>query len=220
MSKLPSLGPSLTHHLVENRRQMQRRADSSSFNRSGMSASAEGETTVDGTLNVTGNLDVSGHAAITGTLSLPAGIIDNAALNSPVVPGIVNLTNTGFAVTLTWADAAATTITVPPGCTQLLATCHAGTYATNPNTTGGSGGGGDLLCCRVSLNGSVSIAGDWGLSGNGGMTSASSSGSFQFDSLTPGSALPISAQVCSAYQSLGSNATNRANINATLIWLR
>jgi hypothetical protein len=186
-----------------------------------MSVTAEGETTVDGSLNVTGNLEVSGHAAITGTLSLPAGIIDNAALTSPVIPGIVNTTDTGFAVTLTWADAAATTITVPAGCTQLLATCNAGVYASNPNTTGGSNGtGGDLLCCRISLNGSVSIGGDWGLSGSNGMTSASSSGSFQFSGLTPGDTLPISAQVCSAYQSLGSNATNRANINATLIWLR
>ena len=69
MSKLPSLGPSLTAHLVENRRQMQRQAASSSFARSGMSASAEGETTVDGNLIIDGNLEVSSL----GRLTFPAG---------------------------------------------------------------------------------------------------------------------------------------------------
>lgn len=42
MSRLPSLGPSLTHHLVENQRQMQRQANSSAFARSGASVVAPG----------------------------------------------------------------------------------------------------------------------------------------------------------------------------------
>ena len=103
---------------------------------------------IDSSLTVGGSLDVTGPMVVGGTLSLPAGIIDNAALTSPVVPDIVNFTNTGFTVPAnpTWGNAAATTITVPAGCTQLLATCTAEAYAINPNTTGGDNTlGGDLL---------------------------------------------------------------------------
>ena len=172
-------------------------------------------------LTVVGELDVTGPMVVGGTLSLPAGIIDNAALTSPVVPGIVNFSTTGFAVTTVYSDVAATTIIVPPGCTQLLATCTAGATVINHNTTGGGDGAGyDGLRCRVSLNGSVSDDYIWGVSGSGGFTSAASSGSFYVPSLTPGAVLPISTQVHSGYQSLAADVGNGASINATLVWLR
>ena len=215
MSKLPTLRPSLLDYLTEQKRNALRQASSSAFALSGTSVTAEGVVTVDG------ELDVTGAMVVGGTLSLPAGIIDNAALTSPVVLGVVSLTNTGFAVTTSWSDAAATTITVPPGCTQLLATCSAEVYAINPNTTGGSNGtGGDFLDVRVLLNGSGSAGFAIGLSGSNGFTSSSSSGSFVFSGLTPGATLAISAQVLAGYQALGSNVVNKANINATLVWLR
>jgi len=221
MSRLPSTGPSLQRYLRQQARAAQRQQQSSAFALSGTSVVAADVTEVDGTLNVVGNLNVSGPAVITGTLSLPAGIIDNAALTSPVVLGVVSFTDTGFAVTTSWSDAAATTITVPAGCTQLLATCNAGVYASNPNTTGGSNGtGGDFLDCRVLLNGSGSAGFAIGLSGSNGFTSSSSSGSFVFSGLTPGATLAISAQSLAGWQALGSNVVNKANINATLVWLR
>jgi len=207
--------------LRQQARAAQRQQQSSAFARSGTAVTAEGVTTVDGELDVAGTLNVTGNTVIGGTLSLPNGIVDNAALTSPVVLGVVNLTNTGFAVTTAWSDAAATTITVPAGCTQLLATCSAEVYARNPNTTGGdNGAGGDLLDCRVLLNGSASTGFAWGLGGSGGFTSAASSGSFQFSGLTPGATLSISAQALAVLQAFGSDAVNKANINATLVWLR
>ena len=215
MSKLPTLRPSLLDYLTEQKRNALRQASSSAFARSGTSVTAEGVVTVDG------ELDVTGAMVVGGTLSLPAGIINNDALTSPVVLGVVNLTATGFAVTTSWSDAAATSFTVPAGCTQLLATCSAGVFAVNPNTTGGSNGtGGDALDCRVLLNGSGSAGFAWGMSGSNGFTSASSSGSFVFSGLTPGATLSISAQALALYQNLGSNVANKANINATLTWLR
>ena len=145
----------------------------------------------------------------------------NDLLTKVVASDIVNTTNTGFAVTTAWSDAAATTITVPTGFTQLLATCSAEVFAVNPNTTGGSNGtGGDALDCHVLLNGSTSAGFAWGMSGSNGFTSASSSGSFKFTGLTPGATLQISTQVLALYQALGSNVANKATINATLIWLR
>ena len=189
----------------------------------GGSLDVTGPMVVGGTADFSGDTTIGGNAAITGTLSLPAGIINNDALTSPVVAGIVNQTATGFTVPVnpTWGNAVSTTITVPAGCTQLLATCTAEAYAINPNTTGGSNGtGGDILDCRVLLNGSASAGYGIGLSGSNGFTSSSSSGSFQFSGLTPGAVLNIAAQVLAVYQAFGSNVDNKATINATLVWLR
>jgi hypothetical protein len=234
MSKLPTLRPSLLDYLTEQKRNALRQASSSAFARSGTSVTAEGVVTVagaqqsadfDGDL-AAGDAGTTGWAlnaarAAFGALFLRPGSIENDSLVSPVASDIVNFTDTGFAVTTAWSDAAATTITVPAGFTQLLATCTAGAFAVDPNTTGGSNGtGGDALDCHVLLNGSTSAGFAWGMSGSNGFTSSSSSGSFKFTGLTPGATLQISTQVLALYQALGSNVANKATINATLIWLR
>ena len=126
MSKLPSLGPSLTAHLRENQRQMQRQAASSSFARSGTSVTAEGVTEVDGTLNVTGAMVVG------GTLSLPAGIIDNAALTSPVAPAVGHADAVNFALTPAWSAVAEITVTVPAGYSKALVIATGNASCKNP----------------------------------------------------------------------------------------
>src|SRR5665647_2399920 len=108
MSRLPETGPSLRRIIEQQKRQANRAADASPYTRSGTSVTAEDEVTVDGALIVTGPLDVTGpaafagdttiggNAAITGTLSLPAGIINNAALTSPVGVGDFDHTEDDF----------------------------------------------------------------------------------------------------------------------------
>ena len=128
MSKLPDANPTLTAYLVRQRRQAERQANSSAFNRSGTSVTAEGVTEVDGELDVTGDLVVSGHAAITGTLSLPAGIIDNDALAHPTIVGSAAAEfGMSSAIALSANPAAPTTLTtlsvvVPAGATNAIAT--------------------------------------------------------------------------------------------------
>ena len=215
MSKLPESPMTLSRHLRQQQRQMVRMVNSSAFARSGTTVTAEGVVTVDG------ELDVTGAMVVGGTLSLPAGIVGNDALTSPVVSGIVNFNTTGFSVTTAWSNAVAATITVPAGCTQLLATCTAEVYAINPNTTGGNNSaGGDLLDSRVSLNGSLSASYGLLVDGLSSATTSTSAGSFTLSGLTPGATLPISAQTKSIFQALGSNAAQKATITATLLWLR
>jgi hypothetical protein len=128
MSKLPTLRPSLLDYLVEQKRGAKRQANTSAFARSGTRVSAEGMTTVDGELDVTGNLVVSGHAAIEGTLSLPAGIIDNDALAHPTIIGSAAAEfGMSSAIALSANPAAPTTlttlsVTVPAGVTEAIAT--------------------------------------------------------------------------------------------------
>ena len=152
MSRLPETGPSLSRWLRQQERKAQRQQNSSAFARSGTKVVAEGVTEVDGTLSVVGDLDVSGtaditgplavhgtadfdgdttiggNAAITGTLSLPAGIIDNAALAHPVVVGS-SAAEFGMssAIALSANPAAPTTlttlsVTVPADATSAIAT--------------------------------------------------------------------------------------------------
>ena len=146
MSRLPETGRTLTGYLVDQRRQAGRQANSSSFNRSGMSATAEGETTVDGDLIIDGtetvngplavhgtaafdgDTTIGGNAAITGTLSLPAGIIDNEALAHQVVVGSAAAEfGMSSAIALSANPAAPTTlttlsVTVPADATSAIAT--------------------------------------------------------------------------------------------------
>lgn len=80
-----------------------------------------GTTTLGAPTTVSGSLTVTGPMTVGGTLSLPNGIINNAALASPVTsvaatPG----TATGFSVGTTQATKASTTIAVPTGFSQAL----------------------------------------------------------------------------------------------------
>jgi len=127
MSKLPSLGPSLTHHLIENQRQMRRQAASSSFNRSGLTVTGEGVSTVD------------------GTLVLQPGSVTDREMANPAVRQAVYLTTTAFAPTPTWAEVAGVDLTVPADCTRLLMTATAWCFAVNNSAAA------DDLHTRVSL---------------------------------------------------------------------
>jgi len=156
-----------------------------------------------------------------GELILRPGSIGNDSLTNPVIPGVHKVNSSGFAVTLSWTEVVGGNVTVPAGCTQLLATSSVWVYAINPNTTGGSNGtGGDTLWCYVDIGGSSGEVYGLGLSGNSGYTTATSGFSLLKTGLTPGSTIRIKGMAASAYASLGSDAFNTATISTTLIWLR
>jgi len=195
VSKLPSLGPSLTHHLVENQRQMQRQANSSSFNRSGMSATAEGETTVDGTL-----------------ILKPASITD-ADLANPAVRQAVNLTTTAFAPTSTWAEVVGLDLTVPTDCTRLLVTASAWVYAVNNSAAV------DNLNARVSLG---LVDGQAFLTPLpiAGFNTISAGVAVLADSLVPGATIRLKASAKTTTGAWTTDAANTATLVASLTWLR
>lgn len=65
-------------------------------------------------------LVVSGNMEITGTLSLPAGIINNDALAAPVSPAASHAENWNFGITTSMAEKTRVTIPVPTGFTRAL----------------------------------------------------------------------------------------------------
>lgn len=213
MSKLPSLGPSLTHHLVENQRQMRRQASSSSFNRSGMSATAEGETTVDGTLIVTGDLEVSGHAAITGTLSLPSGIIGNDALTSPVMPESRWLDSSNWGLTVAWQAKVTIPVTVPAGFTTLQVMAAGRLCATNSTATQ------DGLYTELAIGSHTQPGFVTGVDPGKAQTSVSTLAA-TIGGLTPGGTVNIVLWGSTLSAAWATSANNAADLSASLLWLR
>jgi len=176
-----------------------------------------GATTLSAPTTVSGSLGVTGPMTVTGTLSLPAGIIDNAALTSPVKP-IASHADSGassFPVTTTMTNQATATVTVPAGYTQALILAVG--QASAVNTTASL----DTVYVGVSIN-AVSPPGwasgqDVGPSGFGGATSAVAQ---LLTGLTGGGTFTIAARIRSAFAGWSANASNEANIDASVLFLR
>jgi len=244
MSRLPSTGPSLQRWLRQQERKAQRQQQSSAFARSGTTVVAEDVTEVDGTLDVVGALivdgtetvngplavhgtaafdgdtTIGGNAAITGTLSLPAGIIGNDALTSPVVPQAVYFNASNFSLNTSPAVKASQTITVPAGFTSAVVSVTARIYAANPNTTGGMGPGGDYLYGKATIDGADCIALPVIVLGSGSSGVSVSSFSVVKTGLTPGGTFVISAVGITAYLTWAAYTTNVAEVSGFIQWFR
>jgi len=225
VSKLPSTGPSLTHHLVENRRQMQRQANSSSFNLSGITPTGEGVSTVTGTLvlqpaTITETelapAAVTAPALADGSVTAPAlgaGSVGYAALVAPTLPAAVNQTATAFAPTSTWAEVVGLDLTVPTDCTRLLVTASAWVYAVNNSAAA------DDLHARVSL---AAVDGQAFLTplAVAGYNTISAGLAVLADSLTPGATIRLKASAKTTTGTFTTDAANTAALVASLTWLR
>jgi hypothetical protein len=92
------------------------------------SANIDGSLAVGGTETVGGTLHVTGNTIIDGTLSLPAGIIGNAALAHPTASGTAFDSASNYSVPFSATPAAggsakaAVSLTVPTGFTQAAIT--------------------------------------------------------------------------------------------------
>ena len=195
MSKLPSLGPSLTHHLVENQRQMQRQANSSAFARSGITVTSEGVS------------------AVTGSLLLQPGSITDLDLANPAVRQAVYLTTTAFAPTSTWVEVAGVDLTVPTDATRLLVTATCWVYAINNSAAV------DDLHARVSL---AAVDGQALLTPLpvAGYNTISAGLATLAEFLTPGSTLRLLASAKTTTGTFTTDPANTATLAASLTWLR
>ena len=99
------------------------------------SADIDGALNVDAEMTVGGNATFSGAMRIEGTLSLPAGIIDNDALANPVVPVGTSNTVSGFGLTTTETVVVSATVSVPAGFTRCMATGLGSIFFLNPTAS-------------------------------------------------------------------------------------
>lgn len=167
---------------------------------------------MDGGTEFAGYVTINGPAKITGTLDLPAGIIGNAALASPVSPGSAGLTQQNFATSTAGAVYAQASIAVPAGYTQALVMNGVSAGATN------SGAATDFLYVAASINGA-----------SGGeqpsQTSAGAYGSgsaFAIRTLTglTGGTITVECRLRTGSGAWAAAAGNAANVNALILFLK
>ena len=233
MSKLPDANPTLTAYLVRQKRQAERRANTSAFARSGTSVTAENVTEVDGTLNVVGNLAVTGpasfsgdttiggNAAITGTLSLPSGIINNDALANPIQVQSIYLDARNFTLGTSWVTLAAQAIAVPAGFTKALVVVTGQVGCYNPHTTGGSDGvGGDFLLCQPYVGAVTGNALGAQFPGSNWWGNAVTSLSTVLTGLSGGGTFDVGIQAHIDYTAMPAYAANEATLSGNILWFR
>jgi hypothetical protein len=80
-----------------------------------------GPLSVTGAMDVTGNADFTGNVHIGGTLDLPAGIINNEALQAPVYPAVYHADTQNISITNgPNVEKVGVDVAVPAGYTQAL----------------------------------------------------------------------------------------------------
>jgi len=237
MSKLPSTGPSLQRYLRQQARTAQRQQQSSSFNRSGLSPTAEGVTTVDGELDVTGalvvdgsetvngplavhgtaafdgNTTIGGNAAITGTLSLPAGIINNDALTSPVEPESRWLDASNFGLTTAWVAKVTISVVVPAGFTQMQVMAAGRLNAVNSTAAA------DALYSKITIGAATQSGFPIPVLAGGANTSVTAL-TTTLTGLTSGGTVSIVLWGLTGNAAWATSAANAADLSVSLLWLR
>lgn len=184
-----------------------------------------GNTTIGGTLGVTGittlgapttvsgALNVSGPMAVTGTLSLPAGIIDNAALASPVAVDTAQAYLINYAIGTVSTVRATVSFTVPNGFSQALVTSSA--RAMGYNVTGGA----DYLYVQSVINGTV--GGElYSVAPNGYGVGLSTSEYRRVIGLTGGDIITVSVATRTGFSTWAAQASHHAGIDAQVVYLR
>lgn len=153
-----------------------------------------------------------GPVTIDGTLSLPAGIINNDALSNPLEPGSAGLSQSNFTITTSPTAKAQATIPVPMGYSEALVMngVSAGAINSTANT--------DFLYVSASINGtgggetiSTVHAGTYG-----------SASAFAIRTLTGlnGGDITVETRVKTQNATWAANTTNLASTNAIVLFLR
>ncbi len=159
---------------------------------------------------------IDSDLTLTGTLTAN-GVIDNAALASPVVPGVGGNSATGFAVSQTSVAVTFAIIAIPAGFTQALVHVTAAATAYNTSLAG------DILYVRaaVALPGGAQTNGPELYAGadinRPGMASASLAR--VFSGLAPGNII-VKCGVRSGSINWVANGNNLANVDASIVFLR
>jgi len=176
---------------------------------------------IDSSLTVGGSLDVTGPMVVGGTLSLPAGIIDNAALVSPVVPQKIYGTASNFALTTSMVTVKSITITVPAGFTSATVSLISRVIAFNSNTTGGANGAGaDYLYTDTKIDAGSGVVMPLLVGGSSG--SGINVGAFAdvLTGLTGGGTFTVAVDAKSGFAGWNAVSNNIAELSGSIQWYR
>lgn len=171
-----------------------------------------GVTTLGAATTVSGSLNVTGPMTVGGTLSLPAGIIDNAALASPVTADQASVSQTNYATALTAQDFAVGSIPVPAGFSRALVMVVSTAGAIN------SAASSDFLYVSAGIN-AVSSREVFAAAGPGASASISTAKSQLLTDLSGGT-INVRTIIHTQGNAWAANASNRAYTEAIAVFLR
>jgi len=167
-------------------------------------------STADGAATFNGPLNIGGAARITGTLSLPAGIIDNDALSNPINYGSVGASEGSFSIDTTHRKRAVQAITIPPGFSQATVLVVANVNASNTTSSG------DYLYAQAYAASGIGASSIQPIAASGGIGSASASAIQTLTGLSGGT-IEVGSYVYCAFGPWSATAYNQANVNA-IVW--
>jgi hypothetical protein len=168
---------------------------------------------VEGSQTVNGPLTINGAASITGTLDLPAGIIGNDALASPVQIGTASNGLNNYAITTASTVRASVTLTVPDGFTEVVVTATATAMGQNSTATT------DYLYAMAVIQG-ISGGELYTAAGAGLGVGLASPFQHTLTGLTGGDVITVSVATRAGFNTWAAATANQANVYATAYFLR
>jgi hypothetical protein len=222
MSKLPEPWKSLRAKIEELEEWVRKLQNRSPFFGTGMHANGNGGIDSDNFVAGTSgySFKADGNAEF-NDLTLRGGIIGNDALTSPSTPQAIYTSAQGFSLSATLTNVLTSTVPVPAGFTKAAVTLTARAYAVNPNTTGGNNGaGGDYLYSQANINGFNGYSLPTGVSGGNGAGTNVSTYALVLSDLAAGSSITLQCAAQTGLLSWAANATNTADLSATIVWYR
>jgi|GEM_PF-5856301 len=163
---------------------------------------------------VDGSATFAGPVTINGTLSLPAGIINNAALSNPLTVGSNNADAIGFTVPKTTTTTIASfAFTVPAGYTKVDILAFGSAFVYN------AGAATDYVYARVYIGtyGGMTLRSLIGSSG--GSVALTPNVTHHIDGLTGGATITISLMMSTDNNAI-TDSTNQADVTATAFFTR
>jgi hypothetical protein len=172
-----------------------------------------GDSTINGPLEVNGDSVFNGELSINGPLNLQPGSIENDALTDPVQFGQSSTIDTNFALAFADVEFAAGSIAIPAGYTRAQVTVIAVGGAINPNPTD------DFLYAKAIINGVASRQIFGYVAANNGSVEVMTAKVSFLTGLSGGS-ITVGMMLSTQTGSWAAQATNRAFVEASAIFLR
>lgn len=155
-----------------------------------------------------------GDGLVANALKLRPGSVDNDALASPVAPGAVFASRTGFALTRSLTNILTTTITVPAGFTRAAVSVVARVFAYNPTANL------DYLYGQANIAGFNGYALPLAVSGNNGSGTNISPFSTVLEGLTPGGSFTVQIAAGTSLANWPANTGNTCETSGSVMWFR
>lgn len=166
--------------------------------------------------NIFGTMGIEPNAGgftVTGTLGLPAGIIDNAALSDPIVISTAGVSQNNFATTTSATVYASTTVTIPAGYSRADVLCMVVGGAINSTASA------DFLYVAASIDVTPGSETPQLAAASGGYASSAANGIRSLTGLSGGT-ITVGCQIRSGAAVWAASTSNIANVNAVIYFRR